>query len=308
MDWDHIDEMARKHDAFIASDGRGFRRAARILQSLWRESHGYPVGEHEGSALGSRLSLEFAEESLANYLTPGIRNVVRRALDQASSDQLFAAPRIYNDLLSSQPLCFNLFGELKRNLTIATEVFATLRPRTIKKVTDIQFEYSPGRSDPRLTGDRSAFDVFVQYETLQKEGNQGFFGIEVKYHEDLSGTAAPHRERYDEVAKDMGCFRPDSLVALRQQPLQQLWRDHLLVGITQREKGYAEGTFVLVYPAANTECRVALQSYRRQLIDSSSFDAWTLEEIMAVLSLTTAEGWVRELRKRYLELDAITAS
>ncbi|QDG52136.1 hypothetical protein FIV42_15710 [Persicimonas caeni] len=35
-------------------------------------------------------------------------------------------PRIFNNLLSSQPLCFNLFGELQQNLELATEVFRTL--------------------------------------------------------------------------------------------------------------------------------------------------------------------------------------
>lgn len=32
-----LDNLARKYDAFIKSDGRGFRRQARILQSIWRE-------------------------------------------------------------------------------------------------------------------------------------------------------------------------------------------------------------------------------------------------------------------------------
>jgi hypothetical protein len=32
-----LDEIARSVNAYVASDGPGFRRAARTLQSLWRE-------------------------------------------------------------------------------------------------------------------------------------------------------------------------------------------------------------------------------------------------------------------------------
>jgi hypothetical protein len=243
-------------------------------------------------------------ETLANYLTPGIREVVQETL-AASSDQLFKKPRIYDDLLSSQPLCFNLFGEMKRNLDLATSVFRDLRPSSIRAVTDIQFEFSPGRGSVRFTGDRSAFDVFVQYDT--QSGERGFFGIEVKYHEDLRDPAASHRSRYDEIADQMRCFRPEGRAVLRRAPLQQLWRDHLLVGSTKQELAYAEGTFVLIYPAANTHCRAALQAYRRQLVDSSSFDAWTLEEITAVLSQATPAEWVREFHSRYLDVDVTRA-
>lgn len=32
-----IDALARQHNAYIKSDGRGFRHQARILQSIWRD-------------------------------------------------------------------------------------------------------------------------------------------------------------------------------------------------------------------------------------------------------------------------------
>jgi len=62
-----------------------------------------------------------AKNHLWNYLTDSIRDVVRAEVLGArrGDGKLFGEPRIFNDLLSSQPLCFNLFGELKRNLTLA---------------------------------------------------------------------------------------------------------------------------------------------------------------------------------------------
>ena len=76
----------------------------------------------------------------------------------------------------------------------------------VEKVTRIEFEWSPGRGAITYTGDRSAFDVYVEF--LTPEHKKGFLGIEVKYHENLIGKASPDRERYDEIAKDMNCFDP----------------------------------------------------------------------------------------------------
>ena len=106
----------------------------------------------------------------------------------------------------------------------------------VHEVTEEDFEFSPGRGDVRFTGDRSAFDVYVRYKT-QSNGS-GFIGIEVKYHEGLNDPVAEHRRRYDEVASEMGCFLTGKLPALREKPLQQIWRDHLLVGAHQIVNGF----------------------------------------------------------------------
>lgn len=56
--------------------------------------------------------------------------------------------------MSSQPLAFNLFGELKLNLALVTLVFKDLySERQIDRITAIEFEYSPGRGNPKYTGD-----------------------------------------------------------------------------------------------------------------------------------------------------------
>jgi hypothetical protein len=184
----------------------------------------------------------------------------------------------------------------------------TLRPGAIEAVTDIKFEYSPGRSDKRFTNDRSAFDVFVEYKI--SNGGLGFIGIEVKYHENLQGPAAAHRPPYDKVAARMGCFKAESLPVLRQAPLQQFWRDHLLAGsmIRNGEPEYAEGVFTVLYPAANTFCRSAVQEYRNCLCDTSTFDAWTLDEFIGILGFVTADPWVEELRGRYLDFSRLNKS
>lgn len=101
--------------------------------------------------------MPFAQETLANYLTETIREVVRQeVLDPTrSANKLYRAPRIFEDLLSSQPLCFNLFAHLQRDLELASRVFAELLDIDGLQVETVEFEYSPGRGDPRFTTQRS---------------------------------------------------------------------------------------------------------------------------------------------------------
>lgn len=216
-------ELLAVHHVLVASDN-AFQRRARLLQALWREAQGLPIGDHRGRPLGSRLAMPAAKETLSSYLTDTVRKVVRReVLDPTrSSGKLFAQPRIWNDLLSSQPMAFNLFGELAEDLGLASRALRQVTDGRIRQVTGIQFEHSPGRGDPRYTGDRSAFDVFIEYVT--HGGKPGFVGVEVKYHEGLGDEPAAHRDRYDEIAAAMGCFDASAAERLRRKPPADLAR------------------------------------------------------------------------------------
>lgn len=295
------DELARHH-VLVASDN-AFQRRARLLQALWREDQRLPVGLHRCAPLGSRIDPAFARDTLANFISNGVREVVRHAVLGAgrTPDQLIDEDRLFSNLLSSQPLCFNLFGEAARDLDLATRMFRELAPERVKRVVSIEFEHSPGRGDLRFTGDRSAFDVFVTYESPARK--RGFLGIEVKYHEGLGDPAAPHRPRYDEVADAMGCFVAER-EALKAPPLQQIWRDHLLAGaLVAANVGYDEGTFVFLAPEGNLACRRAVAKYREHLTTDATFATWTPEEVLRPFEDDRDTTWCAELFDRYLALD-----
>ena len=303
MDRTTLAQLCREHHAFVAADN-DFQRRARLLQSLWREHHGLPIGEHRGAPLGSRLAMPFAEESLANYLTETVRAVARaEVLDpERSRGKLFGRPRIFNDLLSSQPLCFNLFGELQADLDLASRALGRVTSGRIERVTAIHFEHSPGRGDVTYTGDRSAFDVFIEYAT--PSGARGFAGIEVKYHEDLADRPSPHRARYDEIARASGAFVPETLPQLRQKPLQQIWRDHLLaLSLLQDPRaGYAEGFFVFLHPQGNDRCASAAADYARHLARDGTFLPLTLEALATAIQVDARHSWIDAFVERYLAL------
>ncbi len=301
-----LEALCREHLAWEQNaDKSDFQRKARLMQASWRARNGLPIGTMRGKTRGATLAMPFAQQSLANYLTPTIKEVVRReVLDPArSKGKLFGRPRIFDSLLSSQPLCFNLFGELTEDLGLATSVLADLTGGAMGRVMSIDFEHSPGRGDPRYTGDRSAFDVFVRYQT--PAGGRGFLGIEVKYHEGLGEKEAEHRARYDEVAASMGVFRPDRLGDLKLRPLQQIWRDHLLAGALTAVDGYDQGLFVFLHPEGNNRCSDAVTGYRACLSDPETFRAWTLEAVIAALRRHCDAPWIDAFFERYLDFGRI---
>ena len=292
--------LAKGFHAFEAVDKSDFQRTARTLQSIWREELGYAIGELRSRSgerpLGSRLEMPWAEQTLANYMTETVRQEV---MDKSKSlGKLFSRPRIFNDLLSSQPLCFNLFGELQQDLGLATAVLNGITSGRVQAVTSIEFEESPGRGDARYTGDNSAFDVFITFKTRQ--GGNGFIGIEVKFHENLIGKAATHRSRYDEVAEAMGCFKAHKLPSLKTQPLQQIWRDHLLAGSLNQVGAFDDGFFAFLYPQGNTHCSDAVAQYRACLTNLNTFEDWTLEDLTSRIKRHTTEDWVEKFQDRYL--------
>ncbi|MGH7285447.1 MAG: PGN_0703 family putative restriction endonuclease [Polyangiaceae bacterium] len=272
-----------------------------------RLKYGAPSMSSSGSKANDstkrRASVDrpYAESTLSNFLTDNIKRVVRREVLDASraKDKLFGRPRIFNDLLSSQPLCFNVFAELSLDLDLASRALARLTSGRVSDVTSIDFEHSPGKGDARYTGDRSAFDVFVRYRA--PGGKRGFAGIEVKYHEALGDRPSSHKPRYDEVARTMACFDTATSSRLRDKPLQQIWRDHLLAGSLLAAADFDEGFFAFLYPAENERCAKALEGYRACLTNAETFETWTLESLMSAVLEESQADWAKAVVDRYLD-------
>ena len=127
----------------------------------------------------------------------------------------------------------------------------------------------------------------------------------MKYHENLLGKPAAHRERYDENAAMMGCFRPDPTGLLRRSPLQQIWRDHLLSGVVRANDKYDDALFVMLYPKANEHCRVAVEAYQASLSNTDSFASWSLEDVVERLLTNGAGTWAQRVFDRYCDFSKI---
>jgi hypothetical protein len=290
-------------------DVTDFKRRARWQQAWWRAQHSLPLGAHRSpgstvpTANGSRVDDEWARRSGCNFLSPAIRDAVENRLAHPEPHQTLNDGRLWTDLLSSMPLCFNLFGELFDDHARLVAAVDKLWPNHPGDPGRLQFEWSPGRRDPLYLNNRSAFDAAIILRLTEKQ--QGVIGMETKYHEDIRRERAPHPQsrlpRYRDVTERSEVFRPGWEPKLIGTDLQQFWLDHLLVlSMLQHPSGrWSWGRFVVVYPAKNPSVRDAAERYSDLLATRDTFEARTIEELLDanVLHQTSTAGAFRD---RYL--------
>jgi len=302
--WETVDRVPRDPET------TEFKRTARLLQSLWRESKGLKIGsqpmkptkDRPGRPLGSRIDLPVARTSGANSLTDNARYAAEHRLAHPQPHQTLDADRLYCDLLSSMPMCFNLFGELWADLALANKAVHTWWPDTPGKVSAVEFEWSPGRSrNGEYLENRSAFDVAFILDL--GNGKKGVVGVETKYHEHavpMKQASNKRMERYLEVATESGVFAPGAAEKIVGTELQQIWLDHLLA-LSMPLHPSEEWTwvrFVLVHPDANPSFLRAGEEYRKMLRRTESFAINTIESLLDANVLPSE--MVGRFRERYV--------
>src|SRR5829696_5336837 len=286
-----------------------FRRRVRYHQARWREAMGHPIGTQPivprpGKPVrpaGSRLPLEYARESGANFLNANVLAAVRARTAVTEAHQSFDHQRLWADLLWSPALGFNLAGDLAADLELADRAVHRWWPDAPGRVVEVRFAHSPGRFDPAYLNSLRAFDV--AFVLNLGDGAKGVVGVDTRYHERAKAeTPKPSNlRRYLEVADRSGAFAAGATDAVRgRTELAEMWLEHLLLlSMPQHESGsWTWGRYVVVHPAGNADIAGACARYRDLLVDSSTFSAATVEELLdaKVLPARTTAG----LRRRYL--------
>lgn len=310
------DDELRDHFCLEAGDRvsgdletTAFKRRARLHQALWRESRGLEIGTQPMRPrpnqifrrLGSRISLDVAKQTGANFLSDVVRNAVADRIGNAQPYQTLGADRLYCNLLSSMPMCFNLFGELYADLEMADRAVHTWWTGIPGRVSAVIFEWSPGR---RLRGEylenRSAFDAAFVLDL--GNGGRGVLGVETKYHEDCKKEKRPSEERYlrySQVTDASGIMSSDSVESILGTELQQIWLDHLLAAsmLVHPSGRWTWAGFALVHPGGNPSYARAAQRYHSHLVDPKSVRVNTIESLLDadVLPATVAD----DFRERY---------
>jgi hypothetical protein len=300
--WDPSDLVPRRMSEF--------RQRLRLHQSRWREAHGHPIGtqpiaprpkDKSVRLVGSRLPLDYARETGANFLTDGALAAARARTSMIERHQTFDHQRLWADLLWSPTLAFNLFGDLATDLDRADRAVHTWWPDAPGTVTEVRFAHSPGRLNPAYMNSLREFDAAFVLDG--GGGKQAVVGVDVEYHEAAkSETPKPtNLRRYVELAELSRAFRPGAIDQVKgTSPLAVMWLEHLLLqSMLQHESGsWTWGRYVVIYPAGNADFVEACARYRDLLADESTIGSMTLEAVLDadVLAAPTAAA----LRERYL--------
>ena len=222
----------------------------RKLQSIYRYEIGEEIRPYHGRDgqvhyYGNYISNgENPKEGCwKNFLTVCAFNYAKKRLDPEIKKpyETIEPDRLFNNLLSSQPMAFNLFCPLRQmreeSPEVATQVIkAALPDYPIHMVTDVDLEFIP-RKHMELTGDKSAMDAIIKF--VDSDGRGGFIAIETKYSENLGTNVAYDRDENGqkiprvktiEAVKKLRCFKPDieKQIVEGKKGLTQIYRNFLL--------------------------------------------------------------------------------
>ncbi|MET0580127.1 MAG: hypothetical protein ABW122_15830 [Ilumatobacteraceae bacterium] len=283
-----------------------FRRGVRYHHAMWRMANGYPIGTHRvrpgtpPRLVGSHLDLDFARERGPTFLTSSALAAARARTSFVEPHQILDQQAWWADLLSSEAMAVNLFGDLAVDIDRADRAVHTWWPATPGRVTEVRFAHSPGRLDPSYANSRRSFDAM--FVLALPDGSNGAVAIDVKYREvvERQGVKPTHLPRFVEIHDRSGAFEPGAADLLDRSRLSMIWLEHLLLlSMLQHESGrWTWGRYVVLHPAANTGIAGATDEYRTLLTDDATFTSTTMEDLLAakVLAPRTAAA----LRRRYL--------
>lgn len=249
----------------------GFVAKCRLLQSIYRVEIGEQIRPYKGRDRVYYFGnyIEHGESSGANFLEEYIFAYAKYRLAYKRPYETINSDRLYNNLLSSQPMAFNLFCPLKKMLnerpsaaTLALR--AALPDHRIAEVTDVELEYIPANY-MELSGDKSAMDAIIRF--VDEDGNKSFIAIETKYSENLgtnvaydtdeNGNKTP-RQQSIKAVKRLKCFSPDVErdIINGDIALTQIYRNFLLSEMYGLEEGLRSHSIILApkeHPSTDRE-------------------------------------------------------
>lgn len=147
MDEMEKDERHQLLDRFgTIPDEKGLKRRTRIHQGWWRmcvliEKAGEHPKDRDKNVCNT---ICYGIRNKKNFLTKNaIKAVEQTIADRQETDAgLIEQDRLYNNLLSSQPLCFNFFGELFVDNDFGLRILQTWWP-DLTELKKVIFEYAP---------------------------------------------------------------------------------------------------------------------------------------------------------------------
>lgn len=292
------DDPSWDDDEYWREKGDGpLRRRLRRHQGWWRETElNLPAGHIPRRDRPVLSMLPETAPLSANLWT----EESRRAFADASTSLkgrpgLIQEERVRRNLLSSQPLCFNLFGYLRAHPEAVLPWVASIEP-SAERVERIELEWSTRES--AIGG--SAFDAFVEFS--DSAGEKGFLGVECKYAERLTETLRdPASAKFRDVTVPPR-WLDGAADVLDRNGIRQFWYNTLLAQRVMDVHGYVRARSVVVAMAEDDDARRAVDTVASQLQDGSFMLFVSLQDVVS--SVQGHDTWRKTFTRRYTALEA----
>jgi hypothetical protein len=254
----------------------GLKRRTRIHQGWWRmnvlnEKPGVHPKDKEKNVCNTIFEGKISKR---NFLTQNsIKAVDTTVAERKKADAgIMELDRLYNNLLSSQPLCFNFFGELWADTDFGLKVLQNWWPE-LTELKRVIFEYAP---EERYTDDNSAFDVAFEVAAGNKTG---LVGLECKYTDTFSSTVYD-KPAYQRIYKNANSFAA-TYEDLKASKFNQLFRNQLIAeALLQNGKFNFVKTGLYCYHEDRSAITTA-KEFQKMLVNSDSFTTITYRDFIS---------------------------
>lgn len=249
-----------------------FTQRCRHLQGLYRESLGLEMGvgpfatsknRHENMIVGGEVSGK-------NFLTPFAFQHAKQRIANKQKNETIEEYRLFNNLLSSQPMAFNLFCPLIQMLeqgreADVTRIIQAVFPQIdMKKVTEVGLEFLHTDIENYL-GDKTAMDAIIRYQDTASR--PCFIAIETKYTDVLGENSARRTERQKTLIRQLDYFIPETAAQLLDgtKAISQIYRNFLLTECYRIKEPAHEAYSVVLAPKDHPTTQQEVASLRNEL-------------------------------------------
>jgi hypothetical protein len=298
--WDHPSLCPPREAERIS---RGRRHLSWYREVCLGARYAPKSSRRDGGPVGSLLHPEDVRRRPGlNFLTPAVvRHVAERRVAVRAERGTLEPTRLQRNMLSSMPLCFNLFGSLL-DANAAGEFLREVFALPARNVELIECEWAPP-PDEHL-GDRTAFDAFVAY--TDERGRRCFLGVETKYTDSFSAQRYD-KSRYQEVTARSGIFREGAAARLVGRRTNQLWRMAMLAASMLSTGQWYTGEIAVLALGDDRSARSAVKAVSDDVVKDGFVRFVALEDLIATAkAYPSLEPWARAFEWRYLDLSPVS--
>ena len=293
-----------------------FTRRARLLQSMYRME----IGEEEGVGPTKASKRKYGnmisggDVSGKNFLMKETFEYAKERVKNRRENETIDEFRLFNNLLSSQPMAFNLFHPLmlllKQDPAMVTlAVRSVFRNFAVFEVTEIGLEFIPTPIE-NYTKDKSAMDAYIKF--MDNKGGKHIIAIETKYTDVLGVNEAQRCEEQKQMLIDTGLFSPDfdELLTGGKVKLTQIYRNLLLTERYRIKEELKDSYSVVLSPKEHPSTEEEIKSVTKYLKPEYAYklSAVSLEDFVNAMIQYLPEYYAQvyeSFRGRYLEFEKV---
>ena len=222
--------------------------------------------------------------------------------------------RLFNNMLSSMPMCFNLFADFRSAVhgggPDATGVLAAIfNSSPIAQIHDVIVEMIPTPIEDYID-DKTAFDAAVLF--VDPQGHPGLASIETKYTDKLGTKAAAKQDKKFDIAQELNLFTGSGLGWYRQHGFDQVARNLLLTLAYAKKHDMASAINYVLAPELDTEAPKVVEELTGRLaadyrdrIKLLSLERFVERGLSCANENEDIADHLRRFHKRYLDFSQI---